>query len=114
MVDLTVTPPIVPARWYVNASFNHEAHRTLLSKEGEKEITCEHCHSMVYGSTLTSDILLPNKESCMECHNAKSGVATTCVTCHGFHNPEPGVADKSSAPATALASPLRSMLLGRR
>ena len=48
---------------------------------------CEDCHS-VKTSEEGSDVLLPNIESCRECHGGaddNSRLASTCVDCHGFH-----------------------------
>jgi hypothetical protein len=29
---------------------------------------------------------LPTKQSCVECHSPKGGVASNCSTCHTFHS----------------------------
>ena len=94
-----ITPPIIPDRWYVHAKFNHAAHATVAS--------CESCHSQARTSEKTSDILLPDRASCVECHSPspKGGVVSTCTTCHDYHNEMP-------AHATAAMTPLRQMMLG--
>jgi hypothetical protein len=75
-----VTRPVTPDRWYVHAQFDHAAHATM---------QCEACHGQVFQSTLTSDINLPDKASCVTCHSAKGGVVSTCSTCHNYHNKAP-------------------------
>jgi hypothetical protein len=92
-----VTPPVTPDRWYVHAKFNHAAHAAVRS--------CEECHDKARDSSLTSDILLPDKASCVKCHSPQGGVASTCATCHDFHNQSP-------AHAMAGLTPLRKMMLG--
>jgi hypothetical protein len=92
-----VTPPVLPDRWYVHARFDHAAHTT---------VSCESCHGQALLSKKTSDILLPDKASCVACHSAKGGVISTCVTCHDYHNQAP-------APGMASVSALRSMMLGQ-
>jgi hypothetical protein len=91
-----VTKPVTPDRWYVHARFDHAAHSTM---------SCEACHGQVLQSTLTSDISLPDKASCVTCHSAKGGVVATCATCHDYHN-------KAPAPDVASESSLRKMMLG--
>jgi hypothetical protein len=93
-----VTRPLLPDRWYVHAKFDHSAHTT---------VSCESCHSQARQSEKTSDILLPDKASCVTCHSAKGGVVSTCVTCHGYHNPSPsqGAAGGSSLRQLLLAKP---------
>jgi hypothetical protein len=94
-----ITPPIIPDRWYVHAKFNHAAHAAIRS--------CEECHGQARTSEKTSDILLPDRASCLECHSPspKGGVVSTCTTCHDYHN---------EAPAHGMAgmTPLRQMMLG--
>ena len=73
----SVTKPIIMDRWLTHGSFDHSKH--LL-------IDCSKCHDASH-STLTSDILLPSKTICAECHSPKGGVANGCSTCHTFHTP---------------------------
>ena len=91
-----VTKPVTPDRWYVHAKFDHAAHNT---------VSCESCHSQARQSKLTSDVLLPDKTSCVACHSPKGGVVSNCVTCHEYHNqsPDQAVTDNSA---------LRKMMLG--
>ena len=93
-----VTPPVTPDRWLVHAKFNHAAHSAIRS--------CEECHDKARQSSLTSDILLPDKASCVKCHSQQGGVASNCATCHDFHN---------EAPAHVMVemTPLRKMMQGK-
>jgi serine/threonine protein kinase/class 3 adenylate cyclase len=66
-----------PRRWYPSAEFSHESHAA--SK-------CVDCHQTAVQSRLTSDLLLPDIQRCVKCHNPKgetgSVAPTACVTCH--------------------------------
>jgi hypothetical protein len=94
-----ITLPVIPDRWYVHAKFNHAVHAAIR--------TCEECHTQARTSEKTSDILLPDRASCLECHSPapKGGVVSTCTTCHDYHNEAPGS-------ATADMTPLRRMMMG--
>jgi hypothetical protein len=72
-----VTKPVIMDRWMARGNFNHAKHLT---------IGCVQCHEALH-STQTSDVLLPGKASCAECHSPKGGVASTCSTCHSYHTP---------------------------
>lgn len=73
-----VTKPLVMDRWLTRGSFDHSKHLN---------IECAKCHENVQDSTLTSDVLLPSKAVCVECHSPKGGVANGCSTCHSYHAP---------------------------
>ena len=92
-----VTKPVTPDRWYVHARFDHAAHATM---------SCEACHGQALQSVKTSDILLPDKASCVTCHSPKGGVISTCATCHDYHNKTPAH-DVASGDSS-----LRKMMLG--
>jgi hypothetical protein len=72
-----VTPPVIPDRWLVRSRFDHGKHF---------KVSCEKCHD-VKRSRDTSDILLPSKRTCVECHSPQGGVANNCSTCHSYHSP---------------------------
>jgi hypothetical protein len=105
----TVTKPVIPDRWLVHARFNHASHITM---------SCEACHGLsneqlgiddkvnrdITRSTVTSDVCMPDKMTCVKCHSSTGGVISTCATCHDFHNTPP-------AHDAATASPLRRMML---
>ena len=80
-----VTDPILPDRWLIHGNFNHAKH--LVSARGsEGKVLCSECH-LVEHSHLTSDVLLPSKGTCTDCHSPKGGVSETCATCHSYHTP---------------------------
>lgn len=64
-------------RWFVHSRFDHNAHRELL---------CTQCHFGAPGSRETSDLLLPDRAQCANCHGAPGGARDTCVECHTFHD----------------------------
>lgn len=65
--------------WMPKADFAHSAHQQL---------KCESCHGDVSKSEKSTDLLIPKKEKCMECH-AASPELSNCVTCHDYHDPIP-------------------------
>ena len=73
----------IPARWYKQSVFNHGSHRMM---------GCAECHDRnaagvkVADSKTTEDILLPNMQSCMECHHSRGGARNACVECHRYHD----------------------------
>ncbi|HLX61598.1 MAG TPA: cytochrome c3 family protein [Planctomycetota bacterium] len=71
-----VIEPNIPVRWLTHSIFNHETHRV---------IACESCHNTARTSKETSDVLLPNIQSCQLCHNQK-GARMDCVECHVYHD----------------------------
>jgi hypothetical protein len=73
----TITKPVMPERWLAQAKFNHAKHAN---------ISCAQCHDAVH-SNATADILLPPKETCVQCHSPRGGVADSCAECHTYHRP---------------------------
>lgn len=72
-----VSQPVIPDRWLIRGEFDHGKHF---------KIACVKCHD-VGRSRETSDVLLPTKASCTECHSPQGGVANSCSTCHSYHTP---------------------------
>ena len=72
-----IETPRIPDRWFLHASFHHGKHSSM---------SCAECHA-AEGSALTTDIILPKRESCIQCHGPKVGVSESCSTCHHYHNP---------------------------
>ena len=72
-----ITAPVIPDRWLIRASFDHSKHF---------KSACADCHQ-VERSRETSDILLPSRQTCVQCHSPRGGVASSCSTCHGYHSP---------------------------
>lgn len=98
----SIAPPQIPIRWLLNASFDHEKHKSIVDKRFvdpevppgivSANIACLKCHGSAFTSVKTSDILLPGIESCRECHGqlsnsatASVGVSDTCTMCHSYH-----------------------------
>jgi predicted CXXCH cytochrome family protein len=79
-----VQPIRITNNWYVHSRFDHSSHLSQLWDE-PREI-CESCHE-ASTSDVSSDILIPGRENCLECHAEDSGrsVAVDCVSCHVFH-----------------------------
>ncbi|CAA9267038.1 MAG: hypothetical protein AVDCRST_MAG42-3042 [uncultured Chthoniobacterales bacterium] len=94
-----ITAPVVIDRWLARGHFNHAKHAT---------VDCRTCHA-AESSSLTSDVLMPTKESCVSCHSP-AGVAANaseCMTCHTYHAPDP----RPAGAATAAAGSFKQMLL---
>jgi cytochrome c1 len=70
-----VTPPVTPDRWLSRSQFDHAKH---------SQMDCAACHQVTQ-SRETSDILLPEQASCLQCHSTAGGVVASCQTCHGYH-----------------------------
>lgn len=97
-----VTAPLIFDRWMPHAHFNHAKHETVSS--------CRDCHASAQSSRLTSDVLMPTKESCTSCHSPGGQAMKTseCTTCHTYHAPDP----RAAAPVTASTISFKQMLLG--
>ncbi len=80
---LTATKPVLRDQWLDSGKFTHGPHRN---------VACESCHES-RASKLTSDVLMPSKKSCTECHGASSTNAAVstrressrCILCHQYH-----------------------------
>ena len=73
-----VSRPFLPDRWLIRGQFDHSKHF---------KVSCTQCHDALH-SRDTADVLLPTKETCVECHSPKGGVASSCSTCHSYHTPQ--------------------------
>ncbi len=74
------TPVRLTTEYFPMAHFNHAAHET-------GEIDCSTCHRAEHSSR-TDDILMPSITVCRACHDdtsGRTGVASDCLTCHGYH-----------------------------
>ena len=96
-----ITAPVFIDRWLAHGHFNHAKHTM---------VDCRTCH-VAESSSLTSDVLMPTKESCVSCRSPKGTAANAseCATCHTYHAPDP----RPAMPATASAGSFKQMLLGR-
>jgi len=72
-----VVRPVIADRWLVRGGFDHSKHF---------KVDCVRCHDAVH-SRETSDVLLPAKATCVECHSPQGGVASNCSECHSYHTP---------------------------
>ena len=71
----------ISQRWFSKGEFDHRAHRN--SK-------CEDCHK-AKESKSSEDVLLPGIKVCRDCHggaHSSDKLASTCITCHKFHEPD--------------------------
>lgn len=101
-----IASPEIPFRWLLQTSFNHEKHRVW---------DCIACHKQATTSTKTSDVMLPDIESCRQCHspratsdhNKTGGVADNCVLCHTYHQPNTGAHTHQGQSIKELISPNR-------
>ena len=92
---LTATPPVIPTRWLA-AKFSHGPHRN---------VGCEECHAQARNSATTSDVLLPQRRVCLDCHGerpitlASTGTRRTndCGLCHEYHVRSTAVSARVSA-----------------
>ncbi|MDX1557230.1 MAG: cytochrome c3 family protein, partial [Xanthomonadales bacterium] len=75
-------PPIhVTGNWLPAARFDHGSHAVA---------ECTDCHR-AGSSDSSDDILLPDIDTCRECHGgaaATQKLASSCVSCHEFHHPD--------------------------
>ena len=95
----SVAPVHIATTWLPKASFDHERHRTY---------KCSDCHDKVARSTKSSDVNIPDIETCRVCHAGNVRTAkrevSTCEACHGFHLPGHAPMQKSAdADARRLA-----------
>jgi predicted CXXCH cytochrome family protein len=77
-----VMPLHVPTTYLPKAHFDHDKHQTY---------KCTDCHEGIAKSKSSNDVLLPDIASCRICHAGSkpvtNKVVSTCVSCHGFHEP---------------------------
>lgn len=79
----TTRPAATPEgrRWFTASVFDHQSHRSA---------NCTDCHAQATSSTLTSDVLLPDLQSCIQCHHNggrdQQAASNNCVTCHIYHD----------------------------
>jgi hypothetical protein len=74
-----IAPVRVAGSWFSKAHFTHGAHDSF---------TCEQCHPATT-SKASTELLIPGIDNCRTCHAGESGasqrVASTCTSCHGYH-----------------------------
>ncbi len=82
--DPQITHPVMPERWMTHSLFDHSKHMQNLP--GLPKESCALCHDAAH-SRLASDVILPSKQVCVQCHSPAGGVADSCSTCHIYHSP---------------------------
>ncbi len=74
-----VAPVRVAGVWFPKSHFDHASHGTM---------QCASCHR-ADTSKSSSDLLLPDIESCRTCHAGEAGghdrLRSGCISCHGYH-----------------------------
>jgi hypothetical protein len=86
---ISVAPVNIPFVWFQHARFNHTPHFL---------VGCASCHAGAYSdsempSALTRDILVPDRDNCLQCHapanevSEKYSIAARfdCAECHRYH-----------------------------
>lgn len=90
--DWRLVPVTITDHWMKRARFNHFNHRTQ---------DCADCHNAAKSED-SEDVMMPGIANCRACHGgsgAKDRVASTCISCHKFHQYE---IDKKEPINTAL------------
>ncbi|TRD11959.1 cytochrome c family protein [Erythrobacter insulae] len=78
-----VMPVNLPDQFLMHGYFSHEAH---------EDETCVSCHAADRSDEAT-DLLIPDLESCRDCHKGEAAVKTkkivpsSCAMCHAYHTP---------------------------
>jgi Cytochrome c7 and related cytochrome c len=112
----TIAKPILVDRWMLLSDFDHTKHVAV------KGVSCETCHQLARTSSKSADILMPVKESCLQCHSPKAEpglrTAAECITCHKYHALAAAQivattnGETTTASATGPPSLVKAMLLG--
>jgi hypothetical protein len=106
MIPDRILPTKVPQLWYPHAKFSHYAHRAA---------DCLTCHEGARKSELHTDVLLPGRQNCLNCHSQSrwvdgkkfGGVREDCSTCHRYHQgdvPEAGIGARARGPKGGFLS----------
>ncbi len=92
-VTWTVSPVHLNQSWFPAAGFDHASH--LVTE-------CDDCHQ-ARGSNISNDVLMPDINTCRDCHGgegASRSLASTCISCHRFHSPARMKPDIATTPST--------------
>jgi hypothetical protein len=85
-------PTNVPVSWFPYAKFSHAKHGLM---------ACSDCHEQARTSSHTRDVLMPVKQTCVQCHSNRAGpqgrARADCLECHEYHSHRPAV---PASPAT--------------
>jgi predicted CXXCH cytochrome family protein len=85
VIPKRILAPHVPDVWFTHAVFNHAAHRA---------VKCLDCHAGATTSKRAADVLIPQRDICLNCHapqtgsgdNRRGGARYDCVECHRYHH----------------------------
>jgi hypothetical protein len=72
-----IIKPEIPRVWLGHSHFSHARHQ---------ELKCDSCHESARQSEKTSDVLVPARRVCLQCHTQAAGAPSQCVTCHTYHS----------------------------
>lgn len=80
----------IPLHWLKLARFGHRKHEM---------VRCEDCHATSRQSALTSDVGLPGKALCEQCHapDPVDSAGVQCVLCHLYHDTTKDPAQRAGA-----------------
>jgi predicted CXXCH cytochrome family protein len=97
--NYSVAPVRVAGSWFSKSRFTHDKHSTM---------DCAGCHKAEQ-STSSADVLMPEITTCRSCHggeHASTGLQSTCIDCHGFHqSPFPYHLRTSATPSRLPSRP---------
>lgn len=92
-LDYRIAPVQFTSRYMFHGWFDHRAHQ-IVQRPGERRLEgsagCLSCHN-ANASSSSSDVLLPNLQSCRTCHGGERTalpVPSTCAMCHDYHIPQ--------------------------
>jgi len=90
-LPFVVAPVRLADDFHPAARFDHDSHGVLVPPGGGRAATedraCLHCHE-ADASTRSEDLLMPEIDTCTDCHDGLSRTANVplgCVDCHGYH-----------------------------
>ena len=77
----SIAPVRIATRWMPQARFSHRSHA---------QAPCTDCHDVAQSAD-SSDVAIPDIETCRDCHAGskpvEKKVTSSCMLCHGFHDP---------------------------
>jgi predicted CXXCH cytochrome family protein len=102
-----VTPVKLGYNYFPDSRFPHKSH--LIQGKLSGDAACETCHG-ARKSTVSSELLLPNVDNCLQCHRDRAGgdAVATLVTAAKLVGPAalvPTAAAATASAATAVAAP---------
>jgi predicted CXXCH cytochrome family protein len=88
-----VHPVRLAVDYFPPARFDHASH--LVMKDATGDAACAACHD-ARTSSLSSDLLIPDIDACVECHadyRKAESVPLQCIDCHGYHPLQAGTGE---------------------